>query len=140
VRRFPYSLQAQFAADPAGAIGEFNRAIIESTADLVCAYKPNLGFYLAYGLAGLEALARTRAAIPAGIPAIQMRHDLMPLQIEVDPSIRTAPFGAAQHPAIESARGGKIMDRKGEMEGLKRHAGLIAATLPCVIPPSHSPR
>lgn len=70
VRRFPPALQARFADDPAGALAEFNRVIIESTADLVCAYKPNLGFYLAYGLAGVEALARTRAAIPAEIPAI----------------------------------------------------------------------
>ena len=49
---------------------EFNRAIIGSTADLVCAYKPNLGFYMAYGLAGMEALLRTRELIPADIPVI----------------------------------------------------------------------
>lgn len=37
----------------------FNRAIIDATCDLVCAYKPNLGFYEALGLAGLSALQRT---------------------------------------------------------------------------------
>jgi orotidine-5'-phosphate decarboxylase len=70
VERFPTALRERFTTDPAGAITEFNRAIIEATADLACAYKPNLGFYMAYGLAGLEALARTREAIPADVPVI----------------------------------------------------------------------
>ena len=70
IARFPAALREQFVTDPAGALTAFNTAIIEATADLVCAYKPNLGFYMAYGLAGIEALARTRAAIPAAIPAI----------------------------------------------------------------------
>lgn len=48
----------------------FNGAIIEATQDLVCAYKPNLGFYLAHGPAGIEALAETRRMIPAEIPVI----------------------------------------------------------------------
>jgi orotidine-5'-phosphate decarboxylase len=70
LRHFPASLQARFERDPAGALTEFNRAIIGSTADLVCAYKPNLGFYMAYGLPGLEALLRTRELIPRDIPLI----------------------------------------------------------------------
>ena len=70
LRRFPLSLRARFAHDPVGALTEFNRAIIGSTADLVCAYKPNLGFYMAFGLAGLEALLRTRELIPTDIPLI----------------------------------------------------------------------
>jgi orotidine-5'-phosphate decarboxylase len=48
----------------------FNRRIIDATADLVCAYKPNLGFYLQWGAAGVIALERTIAAIPAHIPVI----------------------------------------------------------------------
>lgn len=48
----------------------FNRAIIEATADLVCAYKPNLGFYLQWGAAGIIALERTVASIPDHIPVI----------------------------------------------------------------------
>ena len=36
----------------------FARAIIDATQDLVCAYKPNLGFYLAEGAAGMVALER----------------------------------------------------------------------------------
>lgn len=70
VERFPVALRERFAADPVGAITEFNRAIIDATADLACAYKPNLGFYMAYGLSGLEALARTRALIPTDVPVI----------------------------------------------------------------------
>lgn len=42
----------------AGAV-EFNRSIISATADLVCAYKPNLAFYEALGLPGYKALEKT---------------------------------------------------------------------------------
>ncbi|MEZ4593249.1 MAG: orotidine-5'-phosphate decarboxylase [Chloroflexota bacterium] len=48
----------------------YNRAIIDATADLVCAYKPNLGFYLQWGAAGIIALERTIAYIPRHIPII----------------------------------------------------------------------
>lgn len=48
----------------------FARAIIEATQDLVCAYKPNLGFYLAEGAAGMVALERIVHVIPADIPII----------------------------------------------------------------------
>lgn len=48
----------------------FNKAIIDATADLVCAYKPNLGFYLQWGAAGVIALERTIAFIPDHIPVI----------------------------------------------------------------------
>lgn len=48
----------------------FNKAIIDATADLVCAYKPNLGFYLQWGAAGVIALERTIAYIPRHIPII----------------------------------------------------------------------
>lgn len=48
----------------------FNKAIIDATADLVCAYKPNLGFYLQWGAAGVVALERTIAYVPDYIPVI----------------------------------------------------------------------
>jgi orotidine-5'-phosphate decarboxylase len=48
----------------------FNKVIIDHTADLVCAYKPNLGFYLQWGAAGVIALERTIAYIPDHIPVI----------------------------------------------------------------------
>ncbi len=41
----------------------FNRAIVDATADLVCAYKPQLAFYEAMGMPGLQALADTVAHI-----------------------------------------------------------------------------
>ena len=44
---------------PVKDVFQFNRAIIDATADLVCAYKPNLAFYEALGLDGLKALERT---------------------------------------------------------------------------------
>jgi orotidine-5'-phosphate decarboxylase len=49
---------------------EFNKAIIDATSDLVCAYKPNLAFYEALGNEGLDALKSTVDYIPEGIPVI----------------------------------------------------------------------
>lgn len=49
---------------------EFNKAIIDATSDLVCAYKPNIAFYEAMGISGLEALKKTRDYIPEEIPVI----------------------------------------------------------------------
>ncbi|MBX6343046.1 MAG: orotidine-5'-phosphate decarboxylase, partial [Thermomicrobiaceae bacterium] len=65
LRRFPTPLDRT-----PEAIAEFNRAIVEATVDLACAYKPNLGFYLAHGEAGVRALVATREAIPRDIPVI----------------------------------------------------------------------
>lgn len=45
----------------------FNRAIIEATADLVAAYKPNLAFYEALGAEGWTLLRKTLECIPEGI-------------------------------------------------------------------------
>jgi len=55
---------------PVSDVAVFNRAIIEATAELVCAYKPNLAFYEALGERGLAALRDTLAAIPPDIPVI----------------------------------------------------------------------
>ncbi len=52
------------------AIVRFNAAIVAATSDLVCAYKPNLGFYAAHGAPGVAALEATRRLIPPEIPAI----------------------------------------------------------------------
>jgi orotidine-5'-phosphate decarboxylase len=54
----------------AHAVVAFNKAIIRATHDIACAYKPNLGFYAAYGHDGVRALQETRRAIPANIPTI----------------------------------------------------------------------
>jgi orotidine-5'-phosphate decarboxylase len=66
--RFPDPLDDE--PDVSRAIVSFNAGVIAATSDLVCAYKPNLGFYLAYGAAGVAALEETRRLIPAHIPII----------------------------------------------------------------------
>lgn len=55
---------------PVEDVFEFNRAIIDATFDLVCAYKPNLAFYHGLGEAGYQALHRTLEYIPNDIPVI----------------------------------------------------------------------
>lgn len=45
--------------DIANTVVAFNRAIVEATKDLVCAYKPNAAFYEALGDEGLATLHRT---------------------------------------------------------------------------------
>lgn len=55
VNKIPEFMFDQFD-DP---IFEFNKAIIDATADLCVAYKPNLAFYESLGLSGWEVLERT---------------------------------------------------------------------------------
>ncbi len=52
------------------SVFEFNKAIVEATSDLVCAYKLNLAFYEAMGDEGLDALKRTIKYIPSNIPIV----------------------------------------------------------------------
>ncbi len=49
---------------------EFNRRIIEATADLVCAFKINAAFYEAEGERGREAMEETLRAIPRRVISI----------------------------------------------------------------------
>lgn len=49
---------------------DFNKAIIDATSDLVCAYKPNLAFYETMGAEGLNILQHTIEHIPDHIPTI----------------------------------------------------------------------
>ncbi|MBC7921859.1 MAG: orotidine-5'-phosphate decarboxylase [Ferruginibacter sp.] len=58
-RRVPSHLRG--AADP---VFEFNRRIVDATADYCVAYKPNLAFYEAQGARGWESLQKTLACIP----------------------------------------------------------------------------
>lgn len=51
-------------------LSDWLQLLISQTSDLVCAYKPTLGFYQALGVPGLELLDRTLKAIPAHIPVI----------------------------------------------------------------------
>ncbi len=48
----------------------FNKAIIDATADLVCAYKLNFAFYEALGTKGLNILKLTADHVPDDIPVI----------------------------------------------------------------------
>ncbi len=48
----------------------WNRAVIEATADLAAAYKPNIAFYEALGRRGWDLLQATLQAIPAEVPVI----------------------------------------------------------------------
>ncbi|WP_293954025.1 MULTISPECIES: orotidine-5'-phosphate decarboxylase [unclassified Sphingobacterium] len=50
--------------DDEDPIYSFNKAIIEATADLCVAYKPNIAFYECYGIKGWQSLQRTWAALP----------------------------------------------------------------------------
>jgi orotidine-5'-phosphate decarboxylase len=49
---------------------DFAHRIIDATADLVCAYKPNLAFYESLGAEGLSLLRLIRDRIPEDIPVI----------------------------------------------------------------------
>lgn len=53
---------------PVDDVLDFNRAIVEATADLAAAYKPNLSFYEALGIPGLQALEGTIQAIRETAP------------------------------------------------------------------------
>jgi len=55
---------------PGVDILQFNKAIIDATRDLVCAYKPNLAFYEALGTAGPAILEKTIKYVPGDIPVI----------------------------------------------------------------------
>ncbi len=54
IRKIPACLR-----DDKDAIFTFNKAIIDATADLCIAYKPNLAFYESMGLVGWEAFEKT---------------------------------------------------------------------------------
>jgi len=63
--RLPRSVRTE--ADP---VLSFNRAIVDATADLVCAYKPNFAFYGALGRGGWDTLRSTLDHIPPSVPVI----------------------------------------------------------------------
>jgi hypothetical protein len=50
----------------------------------------------------------------------EMRHDLMTVEVEVDPVRSAAAFGATQQTAVEGARLLKAVNRKRNMEGEER--------------------
>jgi orotidine-5'-phosphate decarboxylase len=66
----PLRLPEPFRRRNGSDVARFNRAVIEATSDIVCAYKPNWAFYEAMGIEGMRALERTLDAVPDGIPVI----------------------------------------------------------------------
>lgn len=52
------------------SVVDFCVALVEATSDVAAAFKPNLAFYMALGLDGLEALQKVHDAIPDDIPVI----------------------------------------------------------------------
>jgi orotidine-5'-phosphate decarboxylase len=65
-RRLPQALASNAA--PAERVVAFNRRVVERTADLAAAYKPNAAFYEALGAEGFGALRETIAAIRDSAP------------------------------------------------------------------------
>jgi orotidine-5'-phosphate decarboxylase len=57
-------------ADIEGALVGFTQTILDATAEVVCAFKPNSAFYEQYGPAGLRALQRLIAYIHTRYPEI----------------------------------------------------------------------
>jgi orotidine-5'-phosphate decarboxylase len=66
LERIPESVAP--GAAPAERVVELNRRIVEATAELAAAYKPNSAFYEALGEDGFDALEATVATIRQGAP------------------------------------------------------------------------
>jgi orotidine 5'-phosphate decarboxylase subfamily 2 len=65
----PASLPPGFSPDLRG-VEAFARLVLRAALPHVAAVKPNLAFYEAFGSAGLAALERLRASIPAAVPVL----------------------------------------------------------------------
>ena len=61
-------LDPQPTRTPANRLLDFNTRVVEATADLVCAFKPQSAFYEAHGMPGWRALADTIAMIRRAAP------------------------------------------------------------------------
>jgi orotidine 5'-phosphate decarboxylase subfamily 2 len=65
----PAALPPGFSSDLTG-VERFARLVLEAALPYAAAVKPNLAFYEAFGSAGLAALERLRATIPADAPVL----------------------------------------------------------------------
>lgn len=65
----PEALPREFPRSLAG-IERFARLLVEAAGPYAAAIKPNLAFFEAFGGAGIAALERIRAAIPADVPVV----------------------------------------------------------------------
>lgn len=68
--------------DVANTMVAFSRAIVDETRDLVCAYKPNLAFYIAHGDVGMQALQRTIIRIRDVAPRVPVILDTKDMDID----------------------------------------------------------
>ena len=69
--KIPINVREHFHDMPiTGGVLRFNKKIIDSTHDLVCAYKPNIAFYERYGAPGIETLKETVSYIHFKDPEI----------------------------------------------------------------------
>lgn len=66
----PDKLPASLDASSDQVLVAFNKAIIDATADLVCAYKPNSAFYEALGANGIQQLQQTIGYINETYPTV----------------------------------------------------------------------
>ncbi len=60
---------------PVRGVAEFNRAIVDATADQVCAYKPQMAYYEAFGSPGIAALEETVDYIRSEAPGVMIIGD-----------------------------------------------------------------
>ncbi len=51
-------------------VATFLQAVVEATKDLVCAYKPNLAFFEALGIGGMQTLLEALRGVPSHVPVI----------------------------------------------------------------------
>jgi len=65
----PAGLPDGYSADLRG-VEAFARLVLEAAAPHAAAVKPNLAFFEAFGSAGIAALERLRATVPAGLPVV----------------------------------------------------------------------
>lgn len=65
----PEALPPEFPRTLAG-IERFARLLVEAAGPHAAAVKPNLAFFEAFGAAGIAALERVRAAVPADLPVV----------------------------------------------------------------------
>ena len=72
ITKIPQSVQEK---DTRATMVAFNRAIVDATKDLVCAYKPNLAFYIVRGGEGMDALRETIMYIREAAPEVMVLLD-----------------------------------------------------------------
>ena len=78
--RLPAHLRAAAGPAPddaakAAAVGRFCAAIVDATADLACAFKPNAAFFERFGAPGIAALGAVMRHIRAAAPEVPVIYD-----------------------------------------------------------------